>query len=133
MTHSHWTDDRRQRFADVRLIGQGPIQGLSNDPTTITHGKNSGHQAVSLAVAFGAARIVLLGYDMEVTRGQPEHFYDRHGAGPASKYLGFRTHFETLISPLRARGIEIVNCSRETALTCVPRGTVTDVLSAVAA
>lgn len=132
MRHSQWSS-YRQRFPDVQLIGMGAVDGLSADPSKITHGKNSGHQAVSLAIAFGAARVILLGYDMSATKGKAGHFFGDHRGGAMSPYPTFRAHFETLARAAKVRGIQIVNCSRQTALTCVPRGTLADALGSVAA
>jgi hypothetical protein len=36
-------------------------------------------------------------------------------------YASFAEAYNTLVKPLRELGIGIVNCSRETALTCFPR------------
>ena len=39
-----------------------------------------------------------------------------------------RYFFPTLVAPLRAAGVEVVNCSRSTRLDCFPRGTIEEVL-----
>ena len=128
MAHNQWTDAYRARFADVQFLGMGELTGLSDDPTKISHGRNSGHQAVSLAVAFGARRILLLGYDMEATKGQAAHFFGDHQGGSLSPYPAFREAFAPLAAAARSRGIAILNCSRRTALTCVRRAPLAEAL-----
>jgi hypothetical protein len=41
-------------------------------------GRSSGHTAISLAIALGASRVVMLGYDMRVVNGR-EHFHPEYG------------------------------------------------------
>jgi hypothetical protein len=42
-----------------------PLVALSRDARSLAHGGNGGYQAINLAYLAGAARIVLLGYDMK--------------------------------------------------------------------
>ena len=101
--------------------------GLELAPTGLRHGKNSGYQAINLAVHLGAARIVLLGYDLQLgPRG--EHHW--HGAHPnrVAPFLEVDAFFLTLVQPLAALGIEVLNCSRRTALTAFPRRPLEEVL-----
>lgn len=107
---------------DVQLLDQGPDRGLSTDPSVVHTGKNSGYQAINVAVHLGATRILLLGYDMQAAIGGPAHFFGNHpwGGVPAAFDL-FRTLFETIVAPLKAIGVTVINCTRETALTCFPR------------
>lgn len=97
--------------------------GLERDPSGLKTGNNSGYQAINLAVHFGAARIVLLGYDCQRTRGE-DHFFGPHikmNQTTDARFLEWRAYFATLIKPLAEIGVEIVNATRETALTCFPR------------
>ncbi len=85
----------------------------------IHQGNNSGYQAINLAYHFGAKRIILLGYDMT---GQGNHWFGKHegpGLSRNTNYESYVQHFET-IKP-ESYGIEIVNCSRITALNCFPK------------
>lgn len=95
--------------------------GLELDPGGLRTGKNSGFQAVNLAKHFGAAKIVLLGYDMQPDKGR-DHWFGSHPYSTSPiPYQALRDLFPTLVKPLAALKIEIVNASRETALACVPR------------
>ncbi len=116
---------------DVQILQQGSDRGISLDPSVIHTGKNSGYQAVNVAVHLGAARILLLGYDMQPGPKGRMHFF---GADPWNRHLDtpfvlFRALFETLVEPLKAAGIAIVNCTRETALTCIPRQSLEEALA----
>ncbi|MEO8682074.1 MAG: hypothetical protein ABI665_23710, partial [Vicinamibacterales bacterium] len=91
--------------------------GLETDPSGLRTGKNSGYQAIGIARHLGARRIVLLGYDMQVAGSQP-HFFGDHPYPRSNVFRDFVPLFETLLAPLKALGIAVVNCSRETALTC---------------
>lgn len=112
----------QNRFTDIALIGRGQTTGLSLDPGEICTGSNSGYQAINLAVLFGARRIVLLGYDLQATDGLTHWFGSHpepyHEPPPFALYL---QHFPTLVAPLQAAGVELINATRETALTCFPR------------
>lgn len=95
--------------------------GLSFDPAYIHEGGNSGYQAINLAVHFGAKRILLLGYDM----GGKHWFGDHPKSLPVkSNYQIFMDNFATLPNDLKAAGVEVINCSRKTALAVFPRSTI---------
>src|SRR5690606_31804259 len=47
--------------------------------TPIRQGRSSGHTAIGLAIAMGAARVVLLGYDMRLVDGREHHHSDYAG------------------------------------------------------
>ncbi|MGY3607665.1 MULTISPECIES: hypothetical protein [unclassified Bradyrhizobium] len=96
------------RGCDVILTG---MTGLVGD------GGNSGFQALNLAIQWGARRILLVGFDMTLARG--EHWHGRHGAGlnnprPNNVHRWLSARWST---PL---GVEIINCSPGSALTAYP-------------
>lgn len=94
--------------------------GLSTTQGVIHQGRNSGFQAVNLAYLLGAKRIILIGFDMGLNGNQRHWFGDHPGVlNASSNYADFIRHFET-INP-KDYGIEIINCSRQTALQCFPR------------
>lgn len=82
----------------------------------------SGYQAVRWAISQGARRILLLGYDCDVSRGTHWHGDHRITGNPdARKVSGWKKHFGALAVLAKVQRVEIINCSRETALTCFPR------------
>lgn len=90
------------------------IQGFDRRRGRI-RGNNSGYQALHLAVAAGAARVVLVGFDM-----QGGHWFDGPADAYAADYGTMALHFKSLRRTLKARGVEVFNCSPGSALTCFP-------------
>ncbi len=125
---SKWTQDPGFKddpaFNFIRSI-EGT--GLADD--ALVQGNNSGYQAINLAYVLGASRVILLGYDM---RGQGEHWFGRHdqskGLGANTDYSTFVRHFEQM-QP-QDYGLEVINCSRESALECFPRMRLREALAA---
>ena len=89
--------------------------------------ENSGAAAIALAVHMGAQRIILLGYDCQKTGGKA-HWHGDHPKelGNAGSLNKWPAQFAKLARDLR--NFNIVNCSRETALTCFPRANLEHVL-----
>lgn len=79
---------------------------------------NSGQRAIELAITKGFLRILLLGYDCTVARGT--HWHGDHASGKnpdAARCQQWQDQFRSIC----ANGAQIINCSRETALTAFPR------------
>lgn len=96
--------------------GLGPIDGK------IHFGANSGFQAIGLARKFGARRILLIGFDMQRGPRDRLHWHPDHpGTLANGDPKGWIQHFNTMAPQLAAEGIECINCSAQTALTCFPR------------
>lgn len=112
---------RSAQWSGVQVLKQGREEGLSLDPTRLCLGMNSGYQAINLAVLLGAARILLLGYDMTVEKDGREYWHEQHPHKKRSPYKTFRRLFPSIVEPLKKAGIAVVNCSRATALDCFPR------------
>ncbi|NIQ01581.1 MAG: hypothetical protein GWM98_15350 [Nitrospinaceae bacterium] len=82
-----------------------------------------------MAHQFGASRIVLVGYDMQYTGGKTHRFGDH--PKPLSNVVGISNwvkKFDPLADGLRRAGVEVYNCTLETALTCFERANLEDVL-----
>lgn len=103
--------------------------GLCTRPGRIHTGMNSGYQSIGLAWSWGAARIVLTGYDMQKTGGK-SHFHGDHKGGlPGLGNLpDWCRRMVPLATDLRAKGIDVVNATRVTALTCFRRATIKEAL-----
>jgi hypothetical protein len=111
---------RADRYPDVQRLRNTGSRGLERHPTGLRSGLNSGYQAINLAVHYGAARIVLLGYDLQTADGR-SHFFGEHPKGPPPELHLFLPRFRSLVAPLADAGVAIVNCTRTTALECFPR------------
>lgn len=93
------------------------------------HFHNSGASAIALAVVSGARRILLLGYDCQKTYGHT-HWHGDHpkSLGNAKSIGNWPKHFKNVAKYAADRGVEVLNCSRETALTSFPRAELEQVL-----
>lgn len=102
----------------IKLDGQ---RGLSDDPTAIRHGSNSGYQAINVAFLYGAKKIILLGYDMKCA-GARTHWHDEPrqpaNAFKLSMEQSMLPHFPTLVEPLKAAGVTVINSTPDSALKC---------------
>lgn len=131
-------------FAGRRYIGLGERPGciscnvVSGDNALRWHGEklgagaNSGYQALNLALMTGATRIVLLGYDMQLTHGKT-HNHGDHGDGlsnPTERMLaGCRQLLDKVAPEIAERGIEVLNATRETALRAYRRVSLNEALA----
>lgn len=90
-------------------------------------GGNSGHQAIQFAASIGARRIALLGFDQQFTNGQ-KHCHGDHPdeLGNATTIENYPRFMEQTARDLEALDIEVINLTRETALTCFERVSVED-------
>ena len=115
----------------VQILGNAGGEGLALNPAEVMTGLNSGYQAINVAVHLGAKRIVLLGYDLEARPGHKSHFFGDHPVGlqKAPGFEQWRERFATLVTPLQALGVSVVNASRQTALRCFPRQSLVEALA----
>jgi hypothetical protein len=108
--------------------------GLETKPDGLRHGTNSGYQAINLAYHFGARRIALLGYDMRIEEGRT-HWHAGHGAEPAVVRHRLEKvmlpQFKALVAPLAAAGVEVLNATPGSALTCWPYRSLEEILCSV--
>jgi hypothetical protein len=96
----------------VNIAGARRIHSLGS--------QNSGAGAIVLAVSFGAKRVILLGYDCQHTGGKA-HWHSDHpkGLGNAGSVSKWPKQFADIAN--RFSKIDIVNCTRQTALQCFKR------------
>lgn len=121
----------RERFGLFWVYGQD-YGGLSPAPDYIHTGKNSGYQAIGLAHMFGAARIILLGFDMQAD-GRRQHWHGNHPPGLANgtegRYARWLRAMAPLAFDLRRVNCKVLNASRRTALKCFQRVTLENALN----
>ena len=90
-------------------------------------GQNSGHQAVNIAIRYAATKIILLGFDHKHERYGKTHFFGAKKTNE-TKYQGWMEHWQTIAYQAKDYGIEIVNCSPESAIKCFPKIKLSDAL-----
>lgn len=98
-------------------------------PFRLAQGYNSGLAAIHLAHWFGAARILLLGYDCKPTNGAL-HWHGPHIRCNNPNQISFRMWQKQFRQTGRYLREKVINCSRETALTVFRRATLEEALQA---
>jgi len=115
------------------VLRNAGYSGLELEPDGLRTGKNSGFQSIGLARHLGAKRILLLGYDMKPGPKGQHHWFGPHPYATADPpYRAFLDLFPTLVEPLKAAGVEVINCTPESALTCFPSASLADALAVAA-
>lgn len=84
---------------------------------------NSGSAAISIAALAGARKVILVGYDCQRTGGKV-HWHGNHpkGLGNAGGMPKWPKQFADCATHMQRIGVDVINCTRSTALTCFPRG-----------
>jgi hypothetical protein len=114
-------DERAAQEFGVLRVPSVDEPGLSLDPLRIHQGGNGGYQAINLAALLGAARIILLGYDMH-----GDHWHGQHvgmNNPDAGNFKRWIAAFRTIESP-----VPIINCTPGSALDCFPTAQLEDTL-----
>ena len=89
--------------------------------TDINHvrGNNSGAHVINLLANMKVRRIILLGYDLKMSKGK-SHWHDGHGLPMANHIYDelFIPSITSMAEPLKNLKIDVVNCSCGSALKC---------------
>jgi hypothetical protein len=108
---------------DVLKLGHGGKEGLCLEKDKVATGSNSGFQCINLSFHLGTNRILLLGYDMKTVGGK-SHWHNGHGKDFQLTDKTFSSNmvpkFNTLIEPLKSRGVEVINCTPGSMITAFP-------------
>lgn len=109
--------------SSVVMLGRTGQLGLETDPRALRSGGHSGYAAINLAAHLVGPRgkIVLLGYDLQPASNGVHHWFGDHPDRSHPRYARWRDVYSSLLAPLAACGITIVNASRVTAITAIPR------------
>lgn len=122
-----WTVDRpAAKKYGLNHIGLAMGAAWSSWPGEVAYGCNSGFQTLNLSVIQGASEVVILGYDMGMTGGR-KHFFGDH-PGALNRGMKFEEWIKRFNRAAPLIEVPVINCSRETALTCFPRRALEDVL-----
>lgn len=111
----------KQKWPQISVLQNMGEAGLELRSNGLRTGKNSGYQAINLAVHLGARTILLLGYDMRAGRQGQSHFFGEHPLRTPPPFKDLIPKFASLVQPLLALGIRVVNCTRESALSAFDR------------
>lgn len=113
----------RQFGAHDVFVAMGRHEILTEPRGVIGHGGNGGFQALNLAVQFGARRVVLVGFDMSMDRGN--HWHPDHPA-PCNQLkpqtvANWRVRLDAVAPQLASLGVTVLNASPASALTAYPK------------
>lgn len=98
--------------------------GLGKGPK-IHFGSNSGYQVINLCYLWGAKEIMLIGYDMKLGKSGEHHWFGNHPGRlhTTSPYDQFVENFKKLAKDLEIEGVNVINCTPDTALDCFKKQT----------
>ncbi len=117
----------------IKGIGDPTIPGGYFPPPGspfIRQGRSSGHTAVSLAIALGASRIGLLGFDMRYVNGREHHHSEYTGPRDPDLYAReFVPGFDGWNDAALKSGTQIFNCTGGSAVTEFPFAYLEEVLT----
>lgn len=120
-----WTQDERAAAKhNINRIKSENLPGLGRYDV-IHQGGNSGYQAINLAYLWGAQTIIMLGLDCSKSPDGQAHWFGQHGPELTQQqpYDIWQARFPALAQELKDDGVRVLNCSRQTALTCFERMT----------
>jgi hypothetical protein len=105
---------------------------LSDDPTRLVTGRNSGFQAMNLAILAGASRILLLGFDNHIDHVTGRsHWFGEHPR-PRTHPLFYdfmRRSFSAAEHAIKEAGVEVINCTPGSTLDSFPKREIEEALA----
>lgn len=109
----------------VYRIPSNHTEGLGDCFSNFVNGGNSGYAAIQLAILMGFKRIGLVGFDGAYGEGKPTHYHTRYSHRVKDSTLdSFTRLLDSCAEMFRAIGVEIVNLSPVSQLTCYPKVTI---------
>lgn len=119
-----------QPFEDVTYLRGIDPPFFSFHPDRLTLGSNSGFQAINLAMHFGIKEILLLGYDFREINGQKHWFgdYKQPRLNRSGDWHFWKRRMHQAAPSAEGRGVKIINCSPQSALTCFEKMDITDAI-----
>lgn len=114
-----WCGHPTWRHVGVRSIPYDKrVRGVSRVPGVLAWGGNSGYAAMNLALQFGAAQIVMLGFDQSAAAGAHWHGEHPDEYRKAFNWPMWSERFAEAARDYVRLGVDVVNCSRHTSLAC---------------
>jgi hypothetical protein len=119
--------DRARAEFEGELVCPQAIAGATRSRSM--HFANSGAGALSLAAYRGARRIIGIGFDCQRTGGKTHHHGDHpKGLSNGGTMQHWPARFAAAAKHLAGIGVDVVNASRVSALTCFRRATLEECL-----
>ena len=127
-------ESEKIRDSRVKLVARNPRQkqGITFEPAgLLSWNFNSGAAAINLAVQFGAKRIILLGFDMQLDANNNQHWHKVYTSpldGLKDTIAKWLQGFPLIAEQAQSRGIEIINCSSNSKIDCFQKANIWEVL-----
>lgn len=110
-----------QTYPTLSVLHGEHKPGFSHDNKVIHYGRNSGYQAVNLALLTGSKKIILLGFDHNYNhKNGAAHWFGDHPDKVRTGEDGFKRwlkEWRTTVDDVKQFGARIINCSPGTSLT----------------
>lgn len=122
-------EDCRRFGNDIHVMRNTGSKGLERNRDGLRTGSNSGYQAINLAFHLGASKIILIGYDMKLGKKDEKHWFGDHPWRTTNiPFQSFLSAFPSLRKETNKEGVEVINCTPESALDSFKKGNLIDVL-----
>jgi hypothetical protein len=127
-------ESEKIRDSRVKLVARNPRkkQGITFAPAgLLSWNFNSGAAAINLAIQFGAKRIILLGFDMQLDQNNNQHWHKVYSSPLDVIKESMKKHlqgFSVIAKDIEGTGIEIINCSLNSAIQCFRKANIWEIL-----
>lgn len=147
LTADKWT--RYKHLAseyNINYIDSIEKQGLSFNPSLVHINNGSGPMAINFATLYGFKKLLLLGHDMKFAKdydgrskkvgSTPRHYFGEYPKSmqhfPQSsesinkngEIIGLIKNYKAMIPDLNKQGVEVINCTPNSALKCFKTSTI---------
>jgi len=112
-------------WAHLQLQVHGDPENETFEVGKSTHGQHSGYQALVMAIALGASRVLLLGYDCKPQQGKTHAIEKPLAHQPSAPRERWPDMYRRLPVPA---GVEVVNCTAGSAIRAFPVCAIVDAL-----
>lgn len=95
--------------------GEEATKFVTDEPGIIAHGGNSGHQAINLALQFGARKMIWMGFDLVGKHWHPDHPLPLRNP-KATAMVKWKNRLDSMSGLLEQMGCQVVNLSKISSL-----------------
>lgn len=131
LTKAEWVTTCRAGAERWKLthVRPSPNNGMSLNVVHLNG--NSGAQAVNTAAAFGATKVILIGFDMRNSADGKAHWFGQHPLPliTTQLYPDWMHKFAYLAIDAQRLGVDLVNCTPDSAMTCLRMGNLEEELA----
>lgn len=117
----------RDKVKRVKAVNRGKKCGIMKNPARVSWNACSGTSAINLAYHLGAARVVLLGFDMGYVDGRKNYHTD-HQEPDADPFDIYLKYLKVVAKEAKELGLEIVNATPDSACKSFPFATIAEVI-----